>query len=123
MMSLSDLAERCERATRSGAALDAAIWCALNGVALSDKLVADFERGQAPRYTASLDAALTLVPEGFDWIIGRTNSGLTIHAEVGGRGGEYQRFAETPALALCAAALRARDVSRHSSEGRRFNGD
>jgi len=59
----------------------------------------------APAYTASLDAAMTLVPEGFDWIIGHTNGGLTIHAEVGDR---EQRFAATPALALCAAALRAR---------------
>jgi hypothetical protein len=62
---------------------------------------------------------MTLVPEGFDWIIGHTNSGLTIHAEVGGRGGEYQRFAATPALALCAAALRARDASAdtHPKDG------
>ncbi len=58
-----------------------------------------------PRVTASLDAAMALVPEGFDWIIGRTNDGLTCHAEVGGRGDEFMRFAATPALALCAAAL------------------
>lgn len=55
-------------------------------------------------YTASLDAAMTLVPEGYDWIVGRTNGGLTIHAEVGNR---EQYFADTPALALCAASLRA----------------
>jgi hypothetical protein len=62
-------------------------------------------------YTASIDAAMMLVPEGYDWIIGRTNEGLTIHAEVGGRGGDYMRFGSTPALALCAAALRARAAS------------
>lgn len=60
-----------------------------------------------PPVTASLDAAMTLVPEGFDWILGRTNNGLTIHAEVGGRGDEFMRFGNTPALALCAASLRA----------------
>lgn len=59
-------------------------------------------------FVRSLDEAMTLVPDGFDWIIGRTNDGLTIHAEVGGRGGEFMRFGNTPALALCAAALRAR---------------
>lgn len=65
----------------------------------------------APHYTTSVDAALTLVPEGFDWTLGHTNGGLTIHAEVGGRGDEYMRFGATPALALCAAALRARETT------------
>ena len=64
--------------------------------------------GAHPYYTSSIDAALTLVPDGFDWTLGHTNGGLTIHAEVGGRGDEYLRFGATPALALCAAALRAR---------------
>lgn len=59
-----------------------------------------------PSPTASLDAAMTLVLEGYDWIIGHTNSGLTIYAEVGGTGGDFTRFAATPALALTAAALR-----------------
>ena len=61
-----------------------------------------------PFFTASIDSAMTLVPEGYDWVIGRTNGGLTIHAEVGGRGDEYMRFGETPALALTAASLRAK---------------
>jgi hypothetical protein len=65
----------------------------------------------APAYTTSIDAAMTLVPEGYDWIIGHTNGGLTIHAEVGDR---QQWFANTPALALTAAALRARAASTPS---------
>jgi hypothetical protein len=71
---------------------------------------------------ASLDAAMTLVPEGFDWIIGRTNDGLTIHAEVGGRGDEFMRFAATPALALCAAALHARATGASHDAKEQNNG-
>lgn len=59
---------------------------------------------------AYLDAAMTLVLEGFDWALGRTNGGLTIHAEVGGQGGEFMCFGDTPALALAAAAIRAGGV-------------
>jgi hypothetical protein len=110
MMSLSDLAERCEKATGPDYRLDNEIAAAV-GRSPPHGSIETYIEGQHGRwFTASLDAAMTLVPEGFDWIIGHTNSGLTIHAEVGGRGGEYQRFAATPALALCAAALRARDA-------------
>ena len=61
-----------------------------------------------PNYTTSLDAALTLVPEEFDWTLGHTNSGLTIHAQVGPK---IECFADTPALALCIAALKAREAN------------
>lgn len=60
---------------------------------------------EAPAYTASLDAAMTLVPEGYDWAVFRTNGGLTVHAWCGSR---EDVFAATPALALTAACLRAR---------------
>lgn len=56
-------------------------------------------------YTASVDAAMTLIPEGYDWAVFHTNSGLTVHAWCGSRD---DVFANTPALALTAAALRAR---------------
>ncbi len=62
--------------------------------------------GQLPEYTTSIDAALTLVPEGTEWIL------LTVPEEGGyGAGvGEsmWNSFALTPALAICIAALRAR---------------
>lgn len=50
----------------------------------------------APHYTASLDAAVSLVPDKMDWAIGSS-------------GGKRRKSSEsaTPALALCAAALRA----------------
>ncbi|MHB1208054.1 MAG: hypothetical protein ACYCZX_20995, partial [Rhodospirillaceae bacterium] len=61
-----------------------------------------------PEYTRNLDAALSVVPEGYDWIVAHTNGGLTIHACVGGT---KEIFGTTPALALCAAALLARITS------------
>lgn len=56
-------------------------------------------------FTGSLDAAMTLVLEGYDWAVFHTNGGLTIHAWCGSRD---DVFGSTPALALTAAGLRAR---------------
>lgn len=69
---------------------------------------------EPPEYTSSVDAALALVervlPE-HDWIIGHTNGGLTIHAQIGP--GEMH-FGETPALAILTALLSAKiDEARH----------
>lgn len=74
-----------------------------------------------PAYTASLDAAMTLVPEGRSfWLnadIERFNEHETamdgdwsiagLYLEGSKRWQDDGRFARTPALALCAAALRA----------------
>lgn len=121
---LRDLADKCESASGPDRALDSLIGiaCGLRGSPFGGCVLekmpfpipqdAKFSRDgkyfhavSYPPVTASLDEALVLVPEDYDWIIGRTNSGLTIHAEVGSR---EQFFAATPALALCAASLRAR---------------
>jgi hypothetical protein len=51
-----------------------------------------------PMFTASLDAAVTLVPEGCGWMV------MSSAAKVG----VWPSHGATPALALCAAALRAR---------------
>lgn len=62
-----------------------------------------------PRFTASLDAALALVPDGCNFEV--TNTGYRPGATVCGQGvmGIHEgAYASTPALALCAAALRAR---------------
>jgi hypothetical protein len=82
---------------------------------------------QLPAYTRSVDAALTLAPEGW-WLAGlnfnhadfRSKQDRDWHAEFGGpvTWVDYDGFPEpqfdceggnaaTPALALCAAALRA----------------
>jgi hypothetical protein len=78
----------------------------------------------ALRYTASIDAALTLVPPGAHWGMGHDANGplagwAWVRAKVADGWQEFHSpprmgferagpFAATPALALCAAALRAR---------------
>lgn len=61
-----------------------------------------------PEFTASVDAALSLVPTGYDWIIEHVNGGLTIRARVGHNDPDRALFGDSAALALCAAALLAR---------------
>jgi hypothetical protein len=79
----------------------------------------------APRYTTSLDAARTLVPDNCLYTVrtiwdGDKQAGLasvSIYERAPGLGqprlfwmGEHQIDAATPALALCAAALKAREA-------------
>ena len=77
----------------------------------------DYPPGQgypSPRYTASLDAAMTLVPEGMRWAVdtfsGKAEATIAIIDDATGYyvGDESTSHAVTPALALTAAALRAR---------------
>lgn len=71
-----------------------------------DKAVWEWSTGETPHYTTSLDAALTLVPEGY----------VSVSAAINERGQSSMRIgkpyvsgnAATPALALCIAALKAR---------------
>ena len=66
--------------------------------------------GSALRFTSSLDAALTLVPEGWDVDIRiRQNFSHTIMENADGSEVGSSN-APTPALALCAAALRERGL-------------
>lgn len=59
--------------------------------------------------TASLDAAMMLVPEGLSWLIGSGDDLGPPHAWVGDQSDQPKGIgAATPALALCAAALRAK---------------
>lgn len=81
---------------------------------------ADGEPGphfMAREYTGSLDAALTLVPDRYRWSVKGDGTGtlpFSYTAKVGERGNEpswndhYSFPCATPALALCAAALRAK---------------
>ncbi len=75
-----------------------------------------YNRVEPKPYTASLDAAMLLVPEGWSW-------GVTAETERKERkysasvrrywtsfDKDYFCFATTPALALCAAALKARGL-------------
>lgn len=61
-----------------------------------------------PRFTTSIDAAMTLVPEGLWWRLTKTGSGVAASFVEEGKGTVGFCQAETLALALCAAALGAR---------------
>lgn len=121
---LAGLAARCEAATGPDRKLDlfiAKAICFFDGSRASYSL----NQNLFPKYTASLDAAMTLVPEGWDWGI----------AHFGPRGSEAQMWPRgdrtsdrkvigssdtSPALALCVAALRVRaphpQLSREDGE-------
>lgn len=64
------------------------------------------------RYTASLDAAMSLVPEGYSWILYSDGSCEVGPTPIAGSmmDAEFTVDAETPAIALCAAALKSRGL-------------
>jgi hypothetical protein len=131
-VTLLELAERCEKAEGRDRVLDGDIADALDlapgwaGERLSGLNQATWSTGRdywdAPAFTRSLDAALTLVPEGLEWEL------LAYDAKRDPRFGRFQArimlltYTEdpeelgpqaiangtAPALALTAAALRAR---------------
>lgn len=92
-------------------------WCRQDG--RTDLTRERYIAAWAPNYTASIDAALTLVPEGFAWMIAHSNKENVARArcnlasirldhvsQIGEPAGRAE--AATPAIALCIAALRAR---------------
>jgi hypothetical protein len=124
------LAERCEGAEGPDRELDANIYQALhphmhpikalpvgrffNPSRISERIAAQYitsGTALAPYYTASLDAAMTLVPSGFLWTMdswegSRWSAGIwrdrrwLVHTS-------EKRTSKTPALALTSASLRA----------------
>lgn len=119
------LAERCEAGSGPDRRIDHAILLNALGWQRSDVegwLVNPAGRTvlaiHQPRFTASLDAALSLVPEGRYWsVCNESQLAGKAEAEVGHhekRGTALVAWCATPALALCAAALRARaEEARH----------
>lgn len=112
---LTSLAERCEAATGPDRELDADIWGMTQGVPL--KYLASWRANaphavnleDAPAYTASFDAAMTLVPEGMYPMIDCEPNAIEVEVytadnPIGAKGVSCR--AATPTLALCAAALR-----------------
>ena len=104
------LAERCEQAAGPDRVLDAEILCAIYGFTIH-KENRCVNSSSWDRLTGSLDAAVTLVPEGWIYELGRGESGTSralcrMSDELGIWTG--WAVAATAALALCAAALRAR---------------
>lgn len=132
-MTLNELAARVEAAEGPDRELDGEIAKGIGWVFNPDTGISGFWRsmwlnpeGHAdyrgpPRYTASLDAAMSLVPEGAHWHCGRhskTGKHPRTGTTVDGGGDAYltpknacepvYTMAATPALALVAACLRAR---------------
>lgn len=112
---LLELAERCEKAEGPDRILDVEIATVISGInpeafrpALEQIGVpgSGWTPGKEewPCYTASLDAALMLVPKGGNFMLMRDDLG-NCWAECGEA---WQYEGKTLALALCAAALRAR---------------
>lgn len=101
---MSDLIARLEKATGPDRQLDNAIWFSL------DQPLPDDPAGCPLRYTASLDAALTLVPAGFYWsVLGSDHYGQAWVDKLDGRGTfKSGKSSAGPIIALCIAALKAR---------------
>lgn len=129
MTSLTSLIERIEAATEGSRELDGSIYIAVNippektgRIDQIDGCVGWWPKGapyvsaiEVPRYSTSVDAALTLLPEGKCWRLahGHLVGCTSAVAEVMERGfGTKLSLAEaaTPALALLAAILRARQT-------------
>lgn len=103
-MSLSELAERCEQAAGPDRELDEAIAAAVH---LKQLTYSSPEWIKDPEFTTSLDGALTLLDlweEHPEWQITRRYC-TGYHASVGT--GDDCVGCASPALAFCAAALRA----------------
>lgn len=118
MTSLSELADAVEGLSEPSREMDARIVTTLcPGATVSeyvkgegDDIVFHAEalgirnKDCCPWFTHSLDAALTLVPEGQEWAYLDKRAIIRLPGSMAHEFGE----AATPALALCAAALRAR---------------
>lgn len=123
------LAERCETAEGPDDVLDADIMAAVHPeLTVHPWVRRTYPNGKRPffadtsdpdnlnvvstsRFTASLDAAVTLVPDDYGWQMrrGHVGGGRTVCYLWDGKGiWSPTVVAATPALALCAAALRAR---------------
>lgn len=75
------------------------------------------------RYTASVDSALTLVPEGRDWMVDNFDGPAdrrccaSVFNAAGEEYADYEAHGATPSLALCASALRARAAMEAGDAG------
>lgn len=115
MTDLNELAARVEALDGPDRALD-------KRIAITLKLPWDYAADWGPRgnyqpvafpYTASLDAAMTLVPEHSVWHVsgGSRRGGYAVIESGDDKVPDFKSAASTPALAICAAALRAKAAS------------
>lgn len=118
MTDVKELIERLECATSPDRELDEAIAAAIVGATPQKQAGGrtSYYRGNMGvsihpihLYTASIDAALTLVPRGVYWRIGTANGLATCFvSEVAGHRVTSQRSINNPAIALTIASLKAR---------------
>ena len=120
---MDNLIAELERATEGSRELDALIDLALKrGQPYKPARIGQF----IDDYTTSLDAALTLVPEGWDWLARDGDGGHFANVTRGGIpmmmdkhqfNPDWQdtpTYAATPALALCIASLKARQAMKEA---------
>ena len=115
-MTPTELLAALEAATGPSRELDAEIAASEKWTRFSDYWLSPSGRQRQyhpPAYTASLDSALTLVPEGRMWFVGHMDPSDMRYAatisEIGNIGAALWRGVHaTPALALVIAAIRAR---------------
>jgi hypothetical protein len=115
---MGELIARLEKATGPDRRLDVEIHCLIIGRSIDTVDLDGIGRpgsgwtpsAEWPPYTASIDAALTLVPRGHKWSIacGRFVQYVARVTPVEGNGYFDGECDSTPAIALCIAALRAR---------------
>jgi hypothetical protein len=123
---MNELIAKLEAATKGSRELDLDLWweCKANRGSSNSPMPEDYRRSNlkmndAPRYTTSLDAAMTLVPEGWSIGLGDLRSynpiiwraHLRDHNNPSASTRDWKEgHAPTPALALCIAALKARNT-------------
>jgi len=124
------LASACEMASGPNIALEQAIALAVYGAEATDVTgitVIDGIAWRVPAYTASLDAAKTLIPAGWWWSTGdcSVSADASCGPDVAHCSKDMRvRFDDgilidqpsTPALALCSVALRARAATMGGSD-------
>ncbi len=119
MTEIEKLALRCEAATGPDIALDSDIHSVVSSDRKHPYIVGTHiddthpsgRPYSAPAYSASLDAAMSLVPEGWFYEIESKTSSAVVWKEPGPTPHTLSEAA-TPALALCVAALRARGSTK-----------
>lgn len=104
---MKELIERLEKATGRDRALDADIAAICHPTDDPREAAMANGRDYPDEYTASIEAALTLAPQGSQWSICSHENGR-FYAECGADG--WQSTGLTAAIALCLAALKARAV-------------
>jgi hypothetical protein len=113
---LPALIARVEAATGADYDIDREIWRAVDPDAAEE-----YAACETPAYTAGLDAAVALVPSGWGWSVGGwADDGFTNAIAVVSERRKFMRpqvHAATPALALCLAALRARQAQEGGGHG------